>query len=214
MNLAKHLPKQRIRFMTLTLKSNDDAPEVSVRRLYASFRKLRQRQKMKPLIAGGIAFLELTYTPERRQFHPHLHIVFQGNYVPHAQLRNEWLSVTGDSFIVDVRQVSRPDHAIGYVAKYASKAIGPSIWQDPAAFLAVIRGLEGVRTLFTFGTWKGFKLLAAPESDTEWKTIGKLADIIKRASTGDQEAQAILTALGRYIPGNEHAEETLFDGDG
>ena len=214
MNLAKHLPKQRIRFMTLTLKSTDDQPEVCVRRLYACFRKLRQRQKMKSLIRGGIAFLELTYTPERRQFHPHLHIIFEGNYVPHAQLRNEWLSVTGDSFIVDVRQVARPDHAIGYVAKYASKSIGPSIWKDDDAFAAVIRGLKGVRTLFTFGTWRNFKLLDAPQDDTAWQTIGKLETMIQRAKSGDPEACRILNALGRYIPADEHADASLFADDG
>lgn len=214
MNLSKNLPKARLRFLTLTLKSNDDAPGDAIKRLYACFRKLRNRSKIKPHIRGGIAFLELTYSPERRQFHPHLHVIFEGDYINFKLLRQEWLSVTGDSFIIDIRPIHRPEVAIGYVAKYASKAIGSSIWRDPTAFAEVIRGMQGVRTLFTFGTWKGFKLLKAPESDTEWKTLGRLDDIVKRAATGDAEASQILRALGRYIPADEHATGTLFSDDG
>jgi hypothetical protein len=195
--------------MTLTLKSNDDAPEVCVRRLYNCFRNLRQRAKIKKLLTGGIAFLELTYSPERRQYHPHLHIIWQGHYVAHAMLRNEWLSVTQDSYIVDVRSLPRPDHAVSYVAKYATKSIGPSIWRDAAAFVQVIRGLARVRTLFTWGSWRGFKLLSPPEDDTAWQTLGKLDDIARRAAGGDEDARVIMRLLNRYIPGNENADERL-----
>jgi hypothetical protein len=212
MNLAKHLPKARLRFITLTLRSTDADVETQIKRLYSSFRKLRQRKQLKARLKGGIAFFELTFTPERNQFHPHLHIIYQGDYIAKELLSAQWHQVTGDSFIVDIRELPRPDHAIGYVAKYASKAIGSSVWKDTPAFVQVIQALKGVRTLFTFGCWKGFKLLEAPDSDVEWVTIGKLQDLVKRAAEGDRDAESALRRLNHYIPGNEHASDaTLFD---
>jgi len=217
-NLLAQLPRVRLRFLTLTLKSTDQTAGECVQRLYACFRKLRQRSKIKKLVKGGIAFLELTINHDTRRYHPHLHVIFEGSYLPLDLVRKQWLSVTGDSWIVDVRELPKPEVCVSYVTKYATKAIDSGIWQDPQTFAHVIQELKGTRTLFTFGSWRGMDLLKKPEDSAEWQTLGKLDAIYTRAKNGDTEAQAILAHLGRYVP---HADDLhhddagcLFDPDG
>lgn len=199
-NLQEQLPKTKLRFLTLTLKSSGVAPELQIQRLYDCFRRFRNRQDISERISGGIAFLEITYAPEREEWHPHLHILFSGKYLPHALARKHWLLVTGDSYIVDVREVKSNRYAAGYLTKYSSKAVGPSIWRDPAAFTALIVALRGRRTLFTFGTWKGIELLKPPPQDTDWQTLGKLENLLARSRAGDREAQQIVARLGFCTP--------------
>lgn len=63
---------------------------------------------MRELLQGGIWAWEVTYNQRRRQWHPHFHIIYDGRHLPEKgenTISGAWFEITGDSFVVDVRDV-------------------------------------------------------------------------------------------------------------
>jgi len=193
-NLRAQVGDRPHRFITLTLRSTTDTLTEQVSRLYKCFAKLRRRSCWSDRIKGGAAFLELTYNHERGCWHPHLHVVADGAYLPQQELSSEWLQVTGDSYIVDVRLIRGKDQCLDYVTKYASKGFGHDVIAHRDALEAAIVALRGRRLCLTFGTWRGVCLTAQPP-DGDWLPLAPLGEIIVRAHDGDQWAQAVLANL-------------------
>jgi hypothetical protein len=194
-NVKKNLPRCRLRFLTLTLKAVRGELKPQIERLYRSFKNFRNRSEIKKALHGGIAFLELTWNVDNRTWHPHLHVLFQGNYINKVTVKKHWLAVTNDSFIIDIREVPRPEYAVGYVTKYASKCLAASVINDHVAFKEAIIALRGVRTLFAWGCWKTWKLLAVDHTGHSWTPIRTLIDVLRDAARGDATSQQILRAL-------------------
>ncbi len=82
--------KNRPRFLTLTVKSSHDLNEARDRLLRA-WAKFRSRAWVRRMMRGGFAVLEVTYNPQTG-WHPHLHIAFDGVYMHHARMVDEWMS--------------------------------------------------------------------------------------------------------------------------
>ncbi len=194
-NLVDQLPNQRLRFLTLTLRHCSMTLGEQIDRLYDCFRRFRRRKKIASSIDGGIFFLELGWNALNRQWHPHLHVLFTGHYLPLAVARKEWHLTTGDSYILDIREVKDPRIAAGYVTKYAGKLLPGAVRADHAAFAEAIKNTEGRRTFGTFGTWRKLKLTAAKPSDRSWLPLGRLETIIALARTGDRDANNVLLGL-------------------
>jgi hypothetical protein len=110
-NLPKFLqalkddPSLIVAFTTLTLKSDGRRDLVDGNRLIKSdFRKLRRRDVWDKCV-GGFGRIENTSSP-KFGWHPHLHsLILLKDYIPQSLLSDAWLSITGDSKIVDIRQV-------------------------------------------------------------------------------------------------------------
>lgn len=201
-NLRESLPSGRLRLLTLTLRSSDTPLAGQVDRIYHSFRRLRRSSTIKKYITGGISFLELTYNTERQQWHPHLHVICTGTFIPQNVVREAWHKITGDSWIVDVRMIRDSDHAANYVAKYASKAISPGIWTRDDIFLEAMTTLEGRKLFCTFGILSKLKLSSKPADDCGWQTVDTLKVLLLKAQRGDTDAIAILEHLeGDYEHG-------------
>lgn len=201
-SFASRSPRSKVpllRFITLTLKSVDVPLKDQIDRIYTSWRRLRNRRSIKPLITGGLAFLELTISPQTGLWHPHLHIIVQGAYLPKDLLRKEWHVITGDSYIVDVRAIRSPAEAASYVAKYAAKAIGRRVWSNPDAFLEAVAALVGRRTFNTFGTWTDLDLSKPPTDETDWEVLYPLDTLLSRVRERDPDALAIFRALERTV---------------
>ena len=184
-----------IRFLTLTLRSNRDALSVQIKRIYRSFRLLRQKPPIRNCLRGGVFFLELTLNRDTTQWHPHLHILFSGQYLPVELVRKHWHRITGDSYVVDVRAVANKDVAAAYVTKYVSKQIPAHIYFDPDALDEAVLALRGVRQFQTFGTWKKFRLADEPYDPDEWENVGRLDVWLQRRSNGDEDANAVMRAV-------------------
>jgi len=111
----------RPKFLTLTLKHTDAPLHDQITRLYDCFRKLRRQKIWKKNVSGGIWFFQIKLGADEVSWHPHLHIVLNGNYMRHAILKEIWHSITTDSTIIDIRSVKNAEKAAGYVARYAAK---------------------------------------------------------------------------------------------
>jgi hypothetical protein len=216
-NLERHLFDRRrgrtrvFRAITLTLKSRDEHPRASKQRIFKAFRRLRAGKWWKRMgdSIGGAPFFELTLSKKTMLWHPHLHIIHEGPFMPVEELRAEWHRVTGDSFIVDVRIIDDDKAAAREVAKYASKGVtspeddpdAACVHDHPAKLREAMEALQGLRLCATYGSWRGFKLLAKEKpADNEWRDVGRLDEIIARARAGDVWATGLLLALEERRP--------------
>ncbi len=209
-NLREALKGRTLRLMTLTLKSREIPLKDSLGVLEASWRRLRGMMKQQHGLLGGVAFVEISLNPATRLWHPHLHVIFEGQYVPQSWLKQEWLAITGDSFIVDIRQLQDSNQAAGYVAKYASKAISGSVLDDRQRFIEAIDSLTGARMFATFGTWTKLGLSKHPESAAGWQPLRPLYLVIIDARNGCEVSRRILRCLTGVTA---HDPLTLFNDD-
>lgn len=158
--------------VTLTVKNGDDLIErynhltkslstlVKNRRRALTSKNSRHTTEFKKIQAAVGSF---EFTNKGNGWHPHVHIIAMlndGETIDQAKLSQEWLKVTKDSFIVDVRPIGDKDDPIkGFVEvfKYALKFSDLSYEQQIHAALSLTKR----RLLFSLGLFRGVKV---PES--------------------------------------------------
>lgn len=199
-NLLSKLPERPLRFITLTLRSNDLPLQDRLNKLYKDFAKLRGVLRRHRKTTGGIAFLEITRNEGTSQWHPHVHIIAAGDYIPQPWLRDRWLEITGDSFIVDVRLIRDRREAAAYITKYATKTLSAKVWNDHTALCEAINALSGRRTFNVFGDWVGLNLSKPPSDDVQWVYYATLPDLLRLNRSGDLEARRVLSFLTNGAP--------------
>lgn len=213
-NLSRKIILARSRFLTLTLSSDDTPLSQQITRLYRCFKTLRQDQWWGDNVTGGAAFLEVTLNKHTNRWHPHLHPLVQGNYLPQSVLSRKWLALTGNSPIVHIKLVPDARTIANYVCKYASKCIDDSVFDDPDKLQELMISLGGRRLCLTFGDWRGWKLLEAAQMDlSEYKSAGSLLDLTDAASSGDQFAQRTLANCRKNLKWQDLQPETDEYGD-
>ena len=193
-NVIEQIENKTIRFLTLTIKSKSEDLQTLLSRLYRSFSALRRRSFWKRTVDGGVAFLEVKWSASATRWHPHLHVLLEGRYMPQARIRSLWHQITGDSFIIDIRLVKSLDHAARYVTKYASKPFNNSFINRKLLLDEAVEALKGKRLAMTFGSWRGV-LLSKPIDKTGWQSVGTLEQIITDAARNVPGARAIVAAL-------------------
>lgn len=211
-NLKKRLSQyagrveRRFRFITLTLKTNEAPLDKQFRRLIRCFAALRayrlgdvSRRRTRNwwgrYVVGGCYFLEATYRPAG--WHVHAHLIVEGRFLPVDELRSLWKCATGDSSVVDVRELTGAEDAAAEVSKYASKGADAKLHAEGDRLAEWMIGTKSLRLCSTFGTWRGFRL-NAPLDDFkpgEWRNLGREDDIRARAALGDVWARRIITDL-------------------
>ena len=153
--------------VTLTVKDGDDLAERfehlqrSQRELW--MRKHRARGSVLDLVDAAVWSYEVKRGHGSGQWHPHLHMVALSHVQPdQAALSREWLDITGDSFVVDVRPIDEADAASGFleVFKYALKFSEMEASDTWEAFQA----LRGRRLVGSAGLFRGIDI---PEALTD-----------------------------------------------
>lgn len=193
-NLAAIVKGKRTRFVTLTLANRKEPLADTLKALVRYFGRLRRSKFWTAAVTGGASFLEVKRSKDGKSWHPHLHIVVEGKFLHQGTLKAIWYKITNDSFIVDVRAVHCEDELIQYVTKYVSKPLDKSIFSDADTTEQAIQAMHGKRTCTTFGTWRGQDLTTV-EDDTEWISVGPLAELIREAKNGDAGARHVLSRL-------------------
>lgn len=169
--LRNENPNLKPYMLTLTIKNGHDLAErfehltKSVKKLLARRRDALRGKGSSELekALGGVFSYELTLS--KHGWHPHVHMVIlcdQANPIPfnqakakHSQLSQEWLAITGDSFIVDVRPIEG-DPAEGFIEvfKYALKFSDLSPQENLTAYLT----LKARRLTGSFGLFWGVEV--------------------------------------------------------
>lgn len=179
-NLRGCLKNPPYRFVTLTLRTDNEPLSELINLLLKSFRALRLTSWWGERVTGGVGFVEVTYNPARSRWHPHLHLIIAGTYLDSQELRAHWWRITQHSFIVDVRAIRDTETTLRYVTKYASKPLGNSFINRPAQLDEAIVALSGRRLCHTFGAWRGLQLFAITDQ-TEWERVCSLTDFLTAA---------------------------------
>lgn len=181
----------QVRFMTLTLRHSYGLLSDQIDRLYRSFRNLRRWQRFKECVRGGIWFTQVTYNSEDNTWHPHLHIVYVGRYLPQDELSDMWLTITGDSYIVDVRAVKSASKMAEYVSRYVSEPAKMSDLDDDN-LLQLALALHGRRICGTWGPGRDCRLSPQTPADSEeWERVGTWWAVVEAAYLGGSAAEII-----------------------
>lgn len=148
---------QHPRFLTLTLKHSNAPLDTQISKLYDDFRKLRRDKQFKEYCTGGVWFFQVKLSDKYDQWHPHIHCVITGKYMPHEWISLKWQRITTSSNIVDIRMVRDPERMANEVAKYSArpaelKKYPMNLRQD------IFYAMHKRRLCGTWGTGKEVKL--------------------------------------------------------
>lgn len=185
----------RIRLVTFTRKSRVETLRDAIDHLLASFKKVRRADAWKRYVDGGVAVLEIKRGSGSGEWHVHLHCLTHGRRIPWKPLSDAWYLATGDSFVVDIREVKNAEHGVGYVCKYLGKGFDSTVFHDPDDLRECILALGGRRLLIPFGDWFGRIGDVEIERDGEWKLVGSLGGIAAAAERGEEWARGVMICL-------------------
>ena len=159
------------KMITLTLKHSDDPLQLQINRIYKAFKKLRTRAYFQRLITGGIWFFQLKFNHTTEQWHPHIHCLVAGSFLPHKRLKQLWYKITGDSDIVDIRKVTDLENCSNEVARYAtSPADIAAVDQERA--MDIYNSTKHRRICGSWGSARSVMLKPKPLDDLDmWERV-------------------------------------------
>lgn len=196
-----------LKFLTLTTRSTDDPLSDQIKHLKASFRRLRQTDLWKKKCQGGVYLVEVTFNSSTNQWHPHLHCIIDSAYIPHPELKRQWIESSGGSSVVDIRAVHSRHQLSAYLSSYVTK--GSSIEKIPARCIAEwAHSVAGMRLVHTFGNLHGRPWKPKREMTPGATYVAHLAPLYAEARQGDERANRLWRCLRRLTRG-EHDEARI-----
>ena len=192
----KH-PRQLI----LTVKSRQAPLREQLSDLRSWFGKLRRTAFWKKNVTGGCYTVEITVNEATGLWHPHLHIVFDGDYLPHRAVRQHWHRITHGSEVVWLSDVKLRMPMVKELTKYIGKPAKLNTFTD-AQIREYVNATRGARMIGTFGSFHGHKLddntpRDLPSPDAYSITLSRLVFL---ASRGDLTAQQLSLAIAVRWP--------------
>lgn len=190
------------RFITLTVKHNDTPLREQVDRLYSCYKRLRKTVLWQRHVYAAAALLEVKRGATDKLWHPHLHVLAKGKFVPHADLKEQWHRITQDSYVVDIRLIRDHAKAASYVSKYVTKPMVQTYSTDPDAVAEAIEAMHHRRTVLLTGDWKKLNWEKQTD-DLLWTWVGNLDSLVHRALAGEPDALQVMDRLrsnGKWRP--------------
>lgn len=171
------------KLLTFTLKHSDTPLTEQINNLYTYFQKLRKRKDFAKKVTGGIWFFQVKLSKSSSQWHPHIHCVVDGEYMPKALLRRLWVEITDISMIVDIRSVKDPEGCAMEVARYAAKP-GPLKDLNLNHAAEMVDAMNGRRICGTWGIGRKVSLRPKKFVDKEdWKSVGSFSRVMTNRKT-------------------------------
>lgn len=159
------------RFLTLTIK-NVTAEDLrgSIRKMIYDLKKivdLRRKNKQAPIV--GIRKLEVTYNPDSNEYHPHFHLIVDGEQIA-DEIIEAWIqrNPTASIKAQDNRKAENTKELFKYFTKLTSKSKDDTIilkkgklirlsYHYPEAIDTIFQAIEDTRILQPMG---GVKLIS------------------------------------------------------
>lgn len=206
-NLEHHLEKiNSPRMLTLTLdhrlmetagiawKLKDQ-----VDHLVASWQRLRRSKAYQAKIKGGVGVIEIKWSNRDNAWHPHMHVLVDGQFWEQAQISRAWEIASKGSKIVDIRYIHDRSSAGRYVSKYVAKVgdvDGVPLEKIPELALA----LHGLRMVQTSGSLYGStNEKKRPKRDEPLQFIAPLGPLVDAQKRGDCKAKRVIDALQQAL---------------
>ena len=139
------------RFLNLTERDNDDPLSVRMDRITAALRKLRHTKAWKRHVKGGVMVWEVTRNVEKGTWHPHVHLIIDGEYWDQAEIHKAWKECLGGDGGVRIEACHDRVRSARYLAKYLAKDTEVAYW--PAETIRdFATGMHRRRLIATFGS--------------------------------------------------------------
>lgn len=211
--LTDHFPRPR--HMVLTVKSRRGPLIGQLRDLRTWFGKLRRSRLWKGAVKGGVYTVEVTINEDTGLWHPHLHILFDGSYIPVRALQKVWHEITGGSEIVWLEEVYNRDGAANELAKYIGKPQRVEAWTLEQIKEYAI-AIHGGRMVQTFGNCHGKKV---EDEDPEERipegayrvSLSRLMYLAKRGFNTPQTMVLYIAARFKFLAPYIHNEMAMLD---
>lgn len=189
------------RFLTLTERDSTEGLAVRLDRLSAAFSKLRRTDAWKRHVKGGVAVWEVKWNPRAQTWHPHLHVIIDGTFFPHAVLHAEWTRLLGHDGTTDLEACRDRVRAAVYVSKYLAKDAEIAHWgEDRIQEFAT--SMHRRRLIATFGSSHKVNVDLCdkePEKPVLPRasiSYGQMMDAIAAGNPAAEKAAPLLARLG------------------
>lgn len=165
-------------FITLTVRNvPGDKLSAAIDHLWQGFRKLTKNSysPFSKSFAGTFRAVEITYNPDRENYHPHLHIMAavepeyfrktNPNYISHVRLRELWRDACGLDYLpqVNIKKVKGNEDSVAEAVKYTVK---PGALRNPAVVETLHTALYRRRLIAYGGLFKTVRTrLNLPDED-------------------------------------------------
>jgi hypothetical protein len=185
---------ENAKFVTVTLR-NVEHLAGAVERLRACWKKLLRRHPYCDRWHGGIYSIESVH--KGHGWNVHLHALVDGFRVSQSQLSRDWLEITGDSYVCDIRNCVSPTKTLAYCIKYLLKP--PVCSGHEEEFNQVLRG---VRLVQGFGSFFGNlslrkrRFMCPACGGDSWAVDFELGDLVSYLISTDSDERGPPPASG------------------
>ena len=199
-NIESHLSRLNSpRMLTLTLDHSQNPLKEQIKHLYESFKRLRRSKQYKAKITGGVAVCEITHNNATGEWHPHLHVLVDGEYWKHEAIKNAWEIASQGSTIVDIKMIHDRSKAGRYVAKYVAK-IGDVDGIPASKIPELAVALHGLRMVQTSGTLYGSTNNEKAEPrEQSLEYVAPYGPLVEAANSGSDSAQRVFNEVHQAI---------------
>lgn len=181
--------------VTLTLRNVYENCIPMLNAITDFFAQLRRMKFWRESVVGGAWVSEIKRGKRRRRWHVHIHAIVRTDGLSESLLRSAWLKITKHSHQVKVDQVTDPEAAGAYVAKYVTKGWSNEVLRDPDDLCECLLGLRGRRLFATFGSDRPHVAEREREDPANWKPVARLTVVIAAAESGEEWACGLLKGL-------------------
>lgn len=137
---------------------------------------------------------QLKRAKETKEWHPHLHIVLDSDYIPQEKLSKEWQACTGTSSIVDIRAVRSTKAVAEYVSRYCARPAKLVDFNEEDC-IEMFKVFHNRKLCGTWGSGRKISLRPQKSKDKDkWIKIGSWKAVISQADSLPR-AKAVLEAF-------------------
>jgi Replication protein. len=157
--LSKRDLNHSLRELTLTFKNVKYLSDW-LSRFYGWVKAFRRSFKVNKKLSwynieGGCGNIEITRNINRKDWHIHVHLAIEGNYIPQELIAEQWTKLThGMGKIADIRKIWNSRSSAWEIAKYSTKPHNIMKWTYNEV-IEFENAVHGRRLFFTFGSWYG-----------------------------------------------------------
>lgn len=217
-SLREHAKGLHCRFLTLTLAHSAQSLKAQIDRLKKHFDTLRHSKEWKAHVTGGAVTLEPKLS-DSGEWHPHLHILFAGEWWSTDEISALWRRITADSYIVKIKDCGDDlNRYVGYLCSYITKPNKAGfVYECPERLLEMMTALKGRRLVDLLGNWRGWvkdddNAYVDPD---DWRRVSTVDKLWAASVQGEQWAMNIMYNIARRFfrsPDVEESSPDLFSG--
>lgn len=209
------------RFLTLGERDNDDPLKSRMDRITAALRRFRRTDTWKRHVRGGVMVWEVTRNVEKGTWHPHVHLIIDGEFWPFEQLYAAWNACLGHTGSAKIEACHDRHRSARYLAKYLAKDAEVAFWPRET-IREFADGMHRRRLIATFGSCHKVNVDLCDEEKEKPKlprasiSYGQLREAIDSGLEPARKAAPLLARMGIAfrqlffefsVPGDVYADQ-------